>query len=107
MLDGLGRRDQCRVQHLLFVNIARDFARFLEDSVNRRAIDALSLDAVHLEHFLKPGDLALGFGEMRLEPVLEAEIARFLDHVRKVLRDLLLGVIDILQRMHEEVVQRL
>jgi hypothetical protein len=43
---------------------------------------------------------------MRLEAVLEAGIACFLDHVGQILRDLLLGVIDILQRMHEEVVQR-
>jgi hypothetical protein len=61
---------------------------------------------MHLEDFFKPGDLALGFGEMRLEAVLEAGIACLLDHVRQVLRDLRLGVIDILQRMHEEVVRR-
>jgi len=34
MLDRLGRRDQRRIQHLLVIDIARDFACFLQDAVD-------------------------------------------------------------------------
>ena len=43
---------------------------------------------------------------MRLERLLQLRIARLLDHLRQRLGDLLFGVVDVLQRMDEQIVQR-
>jgi hypothetical protein len=43
---------------------------------------------------------------MFFEAVLQGRIGCFGNHIRQVLCDLLLGVVDILQRMHEKIVKR-
>ena len=48
-----------------------------------------------------------GLRKMLLEAGLQLRVGRLLDHLRQRLLDLLLGVVDVAQRVHEEVVQRL
>jgi hypothetical protein len=63
--------------------------------------------AMHAEHLLDHLDLLLGFAEMGLERLLQLRIRHLFHHLRQCLRDLLLGVVDILQGVDEEVIQRL
>src|SRR5690606_9862509 len=55
----------------------------------------------------QPFDLSPGLAQMRLKGALQLSIRRLLDHVRQRFLDLLLGVIDVLQRMNEQVLHRL
>ena len=89
------------------VDLAGDLLGFLDDAVDRRAIDRLGLGAVHLEHLLQPLHVVLGLVEMGLEALLELRVGRLLDHLRQRFHDLLLGVVDVLQLMHEQVVHGL
>ena len=59
MLGGLRGVDQRGIQHRLVLDLAGDFLGFLDDAVDRRAIDRLGLDAMHLEHLLQPLDVDL------------------------------------------------
>ena len=68
-------------------------------------VDGCECHPMHVEHLLDHLDLLLGLAEMRLEGLLELRIARFLDHLRQRLRDLLLRVVDVLQRVDEQVVE--
>jgi hypothetical protein len=63
--------------------------------------------AVHLEYPFEAPDLLLRLAQVRLEALLELRIRRFADHLRQGLRDLLLGVVDILQLVHEKIIERL
>ena len=60
---------------------------------------------MQLEHLLQALDLVLGFREVRLKALLELRIGRLVDHLRQRLRDLVLGIVDVLQRVHEQVVK--
>ena len=60
---------------------------------------------MHLEDLLEPLDLLLGLAKVGLEGLLQLRIGRFLDHLGQRFRDLLLGVVDVLQRMDEEIVE--
>jgi len=50
-------------------------------------------------------DVILGFTEMGLETSLEVRIGRLFDHLRGRLHDLLFGVIDVPQLVHEQVIE--
>jgi hypothetical protein len=76
-------------------------------AVDRRTIDRLYLCAKHLEHLLQPLHMGLGFIEMRQKALFELLVAGLAGHFRKRLHELLLGVIDVLQLMHEQVVHGL
>ena len=67
----------------------------------------LAFRAVQLEYLLQALHLVLGLAQMRLEALLELRVARLLDHVGQRLHDLVLGVVDVAQRMHEQVVHGL
>jgi hypothetical protein len=62
---------------------------------------------VHLEYLLQALDLVLGLGQVRLEALLELRVGCLVDHLGQCLGDLTLGVVDVLERMDEEVVQAL
>ena len=62
--------------------------------------------AEQLEDLLQPLDLALGLGPVLLERGPEVRIGRRLCHLGECLEDLTFGVIDVLQFMDEQVVQR-
>src|SRR5690349_1566443 len=49
VLDSLGGGDQSRIQHSLVVDFAGHVAGLLKNAVDRRAIYAFCLDAMHLE----------------------------------------------------------
>jgi hypothetical protein len=51
--------------------------------------------------------LPLGFAEVSLQALLELGILRVLDHVGQGFNDLVLGIVDVLQRVQEQVVHRL
>src|SRR5205085_2367719 len=46
----------------------------------------------------------LGFAQMRLEALLELRVTRFFDHFRQCLHDLPFSVVDVAQRVHEQVI---
>ena len=62
---------------------------------------------MHAEDLLDHPDLLLGLAEMRLESLFQLRIRRLRDHLRQRLRDLLLGVIYVLEGVDEEIVERL
>ena len=73
VLDGLTGGDERGVQHLLVGDLAGDLVALLQDAVDRRAVDALDLDAVLAEHLLQADDVALGLRQMRLEQPLQLQ----------------------------------
>ena len=78
-----------------------------ENAVDGRAIDALGLLANELECLLQPFHVIFRFAKMGLESLLKLRIGAFLDHSRQRLHDLFFGIIDIAQRVHEQVVHAL
>ena len=48
--------------------------------------------------------MLLGFAQVALKALLELRIARFVDHFGQRLHDLFFGVVDVAQRVHEQVV---
>ena len=56
-----------------------------------------------LEDLLKPLDLLVGFFEMALKPGDQVAVGRFFDHLGQRFNDLLLGVVDVLQTMDQQV----
>jgi hypothetical protein len=61
---------------------------------------------MHLEDLLETFDVILGFVEMGLKPLFEAGIRRFFDHIGQGLHDLLFGILNVAQLMHEQLVER-
>jgi hypothetical protein len=59
-----------------------------------------------LEDLLQTGDVILGLGPVLLERSLEIGVAGGLGHPGECLEDLTFGVIDVLQFVDEQVVQR-
>jgi hypothetical protein len=62
---------------------------------------------MHLEDFLEPLDVLPGFFEVRQKALLQLRIGRLICHFRQRLGELLLGVIDVLKLMHEQIVHGL
>ena len=106
MLDCLRGGDQGGIEHDLVVDLAGDLLRLVEDAFDRRALGALGLFLQRLESAIEPLDLALGLAKVHLEALLELGIRRLLDHVGQRLLDLVLGVVDVLQRMQKQVFHR-
>ena len=106
MLDCLGAADHGRVEDLLVIDFACDRVRLLYQAVNRGAFRALRTLAEILEHFLEASHLMLGFTQMIAQAFGELAIGRLLDHGGERFHDLLLGVINVLKRMEEEILHR-
>jgi hypothetical protein len=62
---------------------------------------------VHAENFLQPRDMTLGLRKVLAKRLLKLRVGRFLDHLRERFHELLLRVVDVLQLMHEEIIERL
>ena len=60
-----------------------------------------------LEDLIQPLDLLVGFFEMSFQTLRQIAVGRLIDHLRQRLGDLLLGVIDVLQTVQQQVVHRL
>ena len=61
---------------------------------------------MHLEYLLDSFDVVFGLSEMSFETSFEAGIGRFFDHLRQRLHDLVFGVVDVPQLVHEQIIQR-
>jgi len=107
MLDRLRGGEHRGVEDLLVGHLAHDLLSLVQDAVHRGAVHALDLLAVHLEDLLQALHLSLGLAQVCLERLLELGRARLLDHLRQRLQDLVLGVVDVLQRVDEQVVHGL
>jgi hypothetical protein len=59
---------------------------------------------MHLEHLLQARDVLLGLLQVRQKALLQLRIGRLICHFRERLGELLLGVINVLQLMHEQVI---
>ena len=59
---------------------------------------------MHLEYLFEALHMRPGFIEMGQKALLELLIRRLLGHFRKRLHELLLGVVDVLQLVHEQIV---
>ena len=108
VLDRLRGGDQRGVEHLLVVDLAGDLVRLLDDAVDRRAVDALrprhrASGTPAPARFTWP----LVSARWLWKPCLSCAIGRLLDHVGQRLHDLVLGVVDVLQRVDEQIVHRL
>ena len=57
------------------------------------------------EHVVEPADLLLGLRAMRLERLLQLGRLRCLRHFGQGLQDLVLGEVDVLQRVKEKPLQ--
>src|SRR5262245_26355389 len=106
VLDRLRSRDDRRIEHRLVVDLAGDVFGFLDDAVDGRTIDTLDVLAEDPEHLLEPFHVVLGLAQMALQSLLELRIARLLDHVGQRFHDLVFGVVDVAERVHEQVARR-
>lgn len=106
MLHRLRRGNDGSVTHRFVGAIAHDFLGFAQYAVHSFAGDGLGLKPVHFKNLFEALDLTLGFLEVILERGLQLRIRRLLDHARQVFDDLAFGVIDVLQRVDEQIIQR-
>ena len=60
---------------------------------------------MQLEDLFQPLDMISGLAEVLFEALFQLRGGDLRDHLRKGLRDLLLGVVDVLQGVDEKVVQ--
>jgi hypothetical protein len=104
VLDGLSRGNDGGIEHILVVDLAGNVVSLVDDSVDGRTGHRLWLLAQHLEHLLEALHVSLGLAEMRLQALLQLGVARVLDHIGQGFNDLVLGVVDVLQRVQEQVV---
>jgi hypothetical protein len=74
------------------------------NAVDGRAVHRLHLGAVHLEHLLQALHMSPGFIEMGKKALFKLLVGGLFGHFRQRFDELLLGVIDVLQLMHEQVV---
>ena len=105
VLHRLRGGDEAGIHHVLVVDLADQILAFLQDAVDRRALLALRIGVHQLEHLAQPVHLAFRFGQMLLEARAQLRVRRLLDHVGQRLHDLVLGVIEVLQPVHEQVVE--
>jgi hypothetical protein len=59
------------------------------------------------ENLVEPLHVVFGLAQVALESLLELRIAGFLDHLGQRLHDLFLGIVDVAQGVHEQVVHAL
>jgi hypothetical protein len=104
MFHGLRCRNQRGIKHRLLLNFAGDVVGFFNDAVDCRAVHALRLFADQLKNLFQPLYVIFGLAQMTLKTLLELRIGGFFDHIRQRFHDLLLGVVDVAQGMHEQVV---
>ena len=76
-----------------------------QDTLDGRAGLALGLLADDLEHLLQAFHLALGFLQMVVEGLPQLGRIALLRHFGQRLQHLLLGVIDVLEMVKEQIVQ--
>jgi hypothetical protein len=92
--------------HRLVFDLPSGLVGFLDYTIDGRALCPAELLAELLEHLLKPLDLLVRLFEMTLQSGDQVMVGRLLDHFGQRFNDLLLGVIDVLQTMEQQVLHR-
>ena len=62
---------------------------------------------MHTEYLLKTRNVIFGLSEVELEGLLELRIPRLIDHIRQRLQDLFFRIVDVAQRVHEQIIHGL
>jgi hypothetical protein len=106
VLDLLRGHDEGRVLHGRIGVLLEDLLALFDQAGHAVALFPLRGVAKQLEDLLQTPDLALGLGPMLLECCLEVGIGRCFRHLGECFQDLTFGVVDVLQFVDEEVVQR-
>src|SRR5262249_10898714 len=101
VFDRLRGSNERRVEHGLVLDFAGNILGLFDDAIDRRAVDALGLLPEQIEYLIKPFYVIFGFAQVGLKSLFELRITRLLDHFRQRFHDLLLGVVDVAQRVHE------
>ena len=103
VLDSLRICDDGGVQHGLVLDLAGRLVGLFDDAVDRRTLGPAGLFAELFEDLLKSLDLLVGFFEMALQPGDQIAVGRFFDHLGQRFDDLLLGVVDVLKTMKQQI----
>src|ERR1700742_1623322 len=106
MFDGLGRREKACIERRHSLEVLDDLGAFFGDAVDRRTGFAPCRLADDPENLFETFHLAFGFPEMFDEGLLQLFRLCSLRHLWKRLEDLVLGKIDILERLVKEVAQQ-
>ena len=104
MLDGLRSSENAGIERRAVGEVFHDFLAFLDEAVDRLALHAAGRLAEHFEYFFQPFDLALVLRDGFRSACSSSDSAFFAIFGQR-LQDLLLGVVDVLQRMKEEIVR--
>ncbi len=107
VLDRLGGGDEAGVERLGALEVLDDGLAFLDDAEDGVAGLAAGGFADQFEHLLQALDMTFGLFEMLLEAGLQLGRLGRLGHLGQRLDDLLFGVIDVLEGIEEQVVERL
>src|SRR3954465_239036 len=101
MLDRLRGCEQAGVERRSVLELLHDLGAFIGDAVDRFARLATGRLAQHLEDLVQTFDLALSLAQMLVEGRRELLRVGSLGHLGQGLDDLVLGEIDVLERLQE------
>ena len=105
MLDGLRAGQQTGVERRRPLELLDHLLALVDEAVDRLALLAFRRLLDHREHLLQAIDLALRFPLVLRERLAQVGGLRRLRHLGQRGEDLLLGVVDVLERVVEEVVE--
>lgn len=103
MFDSLGGGDQHCIQCWCILGSRHDLLAFLDDTVDGRAGLAARWLLKDIEHLLKALDMGLRLLLMGFKGLAEPVGLRTARHIWQGFQDLALGIIDIIQRLVEQV----
>ena len=106
MLHLLGGGNQRGVEHSGLGVLFHGLLALFDQAGHALALLPLRRQAEQLEDFFEPLDLAFGLDPVLLEGGLQVGVVGGLGHLGECLEDLAFGVIDVLQFVDEQVVQR-
>jgi hypothetical protein len=105
VLDLLGGGDEGGIQGGGVPLHLQDLAAFLDDAFHALALLAFGLVPALLEDLLQPLELGLGLLEVLLERLLQVWRVRRALHLGERAQDLLFGIVQVAQLLHEEGLQ--
>ncbi len=105
MLDGLSGGDHGGVARVAVLDLLQQLFTLFEDAVDAGALLAAGFLAAHFEDLIEALHLLPGLLQMLLEALLQLGRRCLLRHFGKRFDDLILGVIDVLERMKKKVFQ--
>ena len=102
MFGGLRGVDQRRIQHVLVHDLTRDLVGFFDNSVDAGQSPPLTSPPC-IRNTARVLQVRLGLITMSEKALLQMLVGGFFRHFRQRLHKLFLGVIDVLQLMHEQI----